>query len=457
MTTREISLINGVTAFVGEQLEPSLVDIHIQGGRIERIEGAPPSQNAGQDVQDQQTIDGSGMLAIPGMVDCHDHLRDLTPGLPLSEGLKLDDFLRAMWETQRGMGTAEYRVAALLGNLQRLKTGITTVCDHCYTFHAPGLDDASLDGNESSGVRWVYARGIMTRPYEPVCEPWSDAEEKIRGLVESGRVSADALFVAPVSIRQATPEEFKKARALADELGGGLYTHVSETSSEREVWQAECGTTPIKALDQLDFLGPSTVLVHCVILDDEEIDILAQRGCHVVHCPTNNMKLAKGITRVPDLLKAGVNVALGIDMMSDMFTEMRIEIGMQAIERSDPNAVSKDEASRMATVRGARALGMEETTGAISVGRQADIALLEGRSLLQAVMMDPVHALIYATHPGMVRHVIVGGRQVIADGQSTQVDEGALVEEAESIASSFLERAGISDRPWFVRNGRQVG
>ena len=205
-------------------------------------------------------VDVSGMTLMPGLIDCHDHLRDLTPGLPTSEGLKLDDFLRAMWESQRGMGVAEYRVAALLGSLQRLKTGVTTVCDHCYTFHAEGLDDASLEGYQSSGIRWVYARGIMTRPYEPVCESWTEAETRIRDLVASGRVPAEAFFVAPVSIRQVGPEEFSKARSLADELGCGVYTHVSETPSELETWQAECGTTPVKALDRLGFLGPTTVL-----------------------------------------------------------------------------------------------------------------------------------------------------------------------------------------------------
>jgi 5-methylthioadenosine/S-adenosylhomocysteine deaminase len=267
-----IRRITNVTALLGVDFEPDMVDITIVAGTISGIAAA-----AGDSVADHggDTIDGTGLLAFPGMVDCHDHLRVLTPGLSIAEGVTLDEFLKVMWSTQREMGPTEYRMGALLGSLQRLKTGITTVADHCYTFHAPGLDEASLEGYEASGVRWVYARGIMTRPYEPVCERWEVAEARIRSLVDGGHVPAERLFVAPVSIRQATPEEYRRARILADELGCGVYTHVAETAPELDVWEAECGATPVRALDALGFLSDRTVLVHCVLLDDGEIALLA--------------------------------------------------------------------------------------------------------------------------------------------------------------------------------------
>ena len=368
----------------------------------------------------------------------------------MAEGLTLDEFLKVMWSTQARMGPTEYRLGALLGTVQRLKTGITSIADHCYTFHANGLDEASLEGYAGSGIRWVYARGIMTRPYEPVCETWDLAEGRIRELVGSGRVGPDQLFVAPVSIRQATPKEFTRARALADDLGCGLYTHVAETTAERAFWEEAAGGTPIRALDRLGFLTPRTVLVHCVFLDDGEIELLAERGCHVIHCPTNHMKLAKGFTRVPDLLAAGVNVALGVDMMADLLIEMRIEMGMHAAFRLDPNAVSKLEAMRMATSRGARALGLAGT-GILEPGAVADMVLIEGRSILQAPMIDPAYALLYATHPGHVRHVLVGGRLVVRDGRSALVDEDALIEEVTSVVEAYLRRIGADRGTWFGR------
>ena len=444
------SRITNVTAFVGEDLVPSLVDISLNEGKIAAIELSRTRPAHEEKLQESagRVVDATGMLAFPGMIDCHDHLRNLTPGLSLSEGVKLDDFLKVMWTNQAKMGPTEYRLGALLGSVQRLKTGITTVADHCYTYHEAGLDEASIAGYRASGVRWVYARGIMTRPYEPVCESWELAEGRIRALVDSGAVEPSRLFIAPVSLRQVSLSEFARARTLADELGCGLYTHVAETAEEIEVWKAEGGDAPIRVLDRLGFLTPYTVLVHGVVLDDNEIELLANRATSMIHCPTNHMKLAKGFTRVPDLLAAGVNVALGIDMMADMLTEMRTELGMHAAYRLDPNAVSKTEAMRMATVRGARALRLGEVTGQLVPGLAADIVLLEGRSLLQAPMIDPVYTLLYASHAGLVRHVLVDGQLVIESGRSTLVDEQELLAEVESVVSDYLVRIGASQRLW---------
>jgi cytosine/adenosine deaminase-related metal-dependent hydrolase len=445
-----IRQITNVTAFVGEEFEPVLADLSIEGTTITRIDARGRSEPKTTSSRGSpHTIDGTGLMAFPGMIDCHDHLRDLMPGVSLTEGLKLDDYLKAGWEMQRAMGPTEYRLGALLASVQRLKTGITSVCDHCYPFHADGLDEASIQGYEDAGIRWVYARGIMTRPYEPICEHWETAAGNIRDLADSGRVPRERLFVAPVSIRQTAPEEFRRSRELADELGCGLYTHVSETESEREVWLSECGASPIRALDSLGFLTPRTVLVHCVILEEDEIDLLAARGCHVIHCPTNHMKLAKGFTPVPDLLKAGVNVALGVDKMSDLLIEMRSEIGMHAALRRDPQAIGKLDALQMATVRGARALGLGDRLGTIDVGHVADLVLLDARSILHAPLIDPSFALLYTSHPGMVRYVLLGGELVVDEGRLVTVDEEALVNEVEAIAAHYMARLGLEQAPWF--------
>lgn len=444
---RAVTSVRNVTAFVGEDFEPRRVDLEFADGRIATI-GPPTSVDPAE--LDEASIDGSGLLAFPGMIDTHDHLRNLTPGLTLAEGMTLDEWLRVWWAHAAEMGPDEYRIGALLGSVQRLKTGVTTVVDHCYTFHRSGLDEASLAGYAASGIRWFYARGIMTRPYEPVSEAWDVAEARIRALVETGSVPAERLFVAPVSIRQALPEEFRRSRALADDLGAGVYTHVAETAPELDLWQRETGRSPIRALDDLGFLSDRSVLVHCVLLEDDEIALLAQRGAHVVHCPTNHLKLAKGFTPVPDLLAAGVNVAMGVDMMADMLVEMRTELGMHAAHRLDPSAVSQLDAFRMATRNGARAVGWGDRLGTLERGNLADIVLFDARSILQAPLIDPAHALLYATDPGMVRHVLVEGRWVVRDGRSVLVDEDALLSEVEDVARAYLRRIGEPVAPWFA-------
>ena len=442
-----------MTALLGDGFAPDVVDISIQDGLISDIVPTTTTHvDAGSGGEPSRAeIDGAGLLATPGMVDAHDHLRLLTPGLATLEGLGLEAFLKASWAMQGAMGPEEYRLGALLGCVQRLKTGITTIADHCYPFHASGLDDASVSGYEASGARWLYARGIMTRPYPPVDEPWELAEDRIRKLVHGGRVPTEHMFVAPVSIRQATPDDFRRSRDLADELGCGLYTHVAETPGERATWQQECGAPPIHALDALGFLTPRTILVHCIVLEDDEISLIAERGANVIHCPTNNMKLAKGFTRVPDLLAAGVNVGMGIDMMADMLVEMRTEIGMQAALTHDPNAVTRPRVLQMATSAGAQALGFGGRTGTLAPGMAADIVLFDARSISQAPMMDPVHALIYATDGGMVRHVLVRGDLVVENGRSTLVDESQLILEAEDVAASYLKRLGSAEVPWHLR------
>ncbi len=509
----QVTAIRNVTALVGPDLVPQHCDIEITGNRITGIvahgdspgpagSGAKPARNMSTPPGATE-IDGKGLLAMPGMVDTHDHLRMLAPGLPIAEGLALDDFLRVMWATQAHMGATEYEVAALLGGVQRLKCGVTTVIDHAYTFHAPGLDQACLRGFNASGARWAYARGIMTRPYEPVCETFDQAADNIRALVETATTSSsagvtpqagnpqdgrpdaahatagalqnpgpgkgprdstithtvtpDRLFVAPVSLRQASPDDYRRAAELAAELDCGLYTHLAETPAELRDWREQTGHSPVEALHHIGFLNERTVLAHCVRVTPDETDLLARTGTSVAHCPSNNMKLAKGVTPVPAMLRAGVNVCLGIDMMSDMHSEMRAELGMQCLHLADPQALSPLDVLQMATWRGARAAGLApgpapatdpaadtqgdtSRAGTLAVGATADITLCQADSLFQAPLVEFHHALVYHTYAPMVRHVMVDGRLVVQHGASTLVDEQALMHEAMAVSKAWRAR-----------------
>lgn len=466
-----VGAITNVTALVGRDLEPQRCHIYIREGVIAAIStvsenttplvAAPPPDSELLEGTEPITIDGEDLIAIPGMVDVHDHLRMLAPGLPTTEGLALDEFLRVQWATQAHMNPVDYEDAALLACVQRLKCGITSVVDHAYTFHAPGLDEACITAYEACGIRWSYARGIMTRPYEPVCESFEQAADNIRALLDQTTLTPERLFVAPVSIRQATVEEFARSAALAQELGAGTYTHASETAAERAVWLEEAGASPIVALDRAGFLTDRTVLAHCVILDDAEIELLADRGTHVAHCPSNNMKLAKGVTRVPDLLAAGVNVCLGVDMMNDMHSEMRAELQMQSLHSGDPAVLSARDVLQMATWRGAAAAFPAASApadtfttaaeagpaqlGELSPGCAADIVLIPARSPLLAPLLDPLHAVVHQAQGPMVRHVLVEGRMVVADGSSTLVDEAELIVDAERACERWLERLDLPD------------
>jgi 5-methylthioadenosine/S-adenosylhomocysteine deaminase len=415
-------------------------DVYVDHGRIVAIGG--PEQRA------QNTIDASRMIVMPGLINLHDHLRDLTPGIRVGEGLKLDAMLRRMWELGRAMGPDEYRAGAALGSAKLLKSGVTSVVDHLYPFHVPGLTEASVEGYSSVGIRWFMGRGIMTRPYKPISESLRGALRAIEDTADR-LVPKERLFVAPVSFRQAIPSEYVQARKLADRLGLRTYTHVAETHAEVDMIKKEHGARPVELLHKIGFAGSDTILVHCVYLSAAEIRMLARSGATTVHCPSNHMRLAKGVSPVPKLLAAGVNVGMGVDMMDDLFTDMRQELLMQGLHASNPGIMAPQTSLEMATVRGARALGMESELGRIEVGRRADIVCVDVSSAHTQPVLDPIWILVNRAHGHDVKHVVVDGKVVVENGRLTRVDEAAIAEEARRVTSAYLKRAGLtSEQVW---------
>jgi cytosine/adenosine deaminase-related metal-dependent hydrolase len=381
------------------------------------------------------------MLVIPGLNDLHDHLRDMTPGM--AEGMKIDDLLRFLWKLSETAGATEYRLATALAAARLLKSGVTSVVDHVYPFHKPGLATAVLEGYESVGIRWFFARGIMTKGHEPIVEARDRGFAEIRALIEETGVDRSRLLVAPVSFRQADVDDYVASRALADELGLRLYTHVAETPQEIEATIAEHGKRPVELLVDVGFAGADTVLVHCVYLSDGEIDALADTGTHVVHCPSNHMKLAKGYTPVVRLMDAGINVALGVDMMVDVFREMRLEVLLQSLHERNPSAITPAKAFSMATSDGSLALG-GASPGSIEVGGIADVVCVDMSGFRSQPVLDPLWSLVHRTEASDVTHVIVDGEIVVRDGRLTRVDEDELLAEGLAVIDEYLDRVGLA-------------
>jgi cytosine/adenosine deaminase-related metal-dependent hydrolase len=415
---------------------PRTADVYVSDGKITAIGGPPRAARA--------RLDATGMAVMPGMHNLHDHLRDLAPGS--AEGLKLDDLLRQMWRLNEHAGPAEYRIGAALAGARLLKAGVTSVVDHIYPFHRPRLAEAAIEGYSQSGIRWFMARGIMSEGYTPICEPADDAFRAIEELCD-GAVPREQLFVAPVSFRQTGADVYVRARRLADRLGLRLYTHIAETAAEVDALMSEHGARPVELLHSLGFCGDDTVMVHCVLLSDDEIAALADSGTHVVHCPTNHMKLAKGVTPVPALLAAGVNVCLGVDMMTDLLSEVRLEMLLQGLHASDPAVISPTTALEMATVRGARALGLERELGPLAPDHRADLVCVDLSAVPLQPVLDPVWTLANRATAADVVHVIRDGEVVVRDGALCRVDETALVAEAREVVDSYLRRAGSDLRP----------
>lgn len=437
--TADLLIANGILITVDAERRILRGSVAVTGDRISAIvpagEKAPPAR---------RIIDASRHVVIPGLVDAHDHLRNLTPGVRLAAGLKLDDYLRVLWKLQQHMGPEDFRLSALLGGVKLLKGGCTTVIDHAYPYHRPGIDGALLESYRASGIRWYYARGIMTRPFKPLCEPRRGAFARIEELLDGG-VPPDRLMVAPVSFRQATPEDYRAARRLADRRGLRLYTHIAETRDEVAQSLAAFKLRPVEHLHSLGWTGPDVTLVHCVLLSAREVGLLARTGTSVVHCPSNHMTLAKGVTEVPRLLGRGIPVCLGLDGMDSLLLEVRLEVLMQSLVNLNPAVLRADTALQMATLNGARACGAETDLGSLQVGKKADLVTVAVGRIHSAPTLNPVHALVHMAHADDVDTVLVDGRVMVEGGKVQGIDEEALTAEVQKAARRYLERAGHGD------------
>jgi 5-methylthioadenosine/S-adenosylhomocysteine deaminase len=435
----DLLVANGLVISMDGERRIVRASVAITGDRISAVvpagEKAPPAR---------RTIDASGHVVIPGLIDAHDHLRNLTPGVRVAAGLKLDAYLRALWTLQRHLSAEDFRLAALLGCVKLLKGGCTSVIDHAYPYHRPGTDAALLASYRASGIRWYYARGLMTKPYRPLCESRRVALSRIEQLLDDG-VPPERLMVAPVSFRQATPDDFRAARRLADRRGLRLYTHIAETREEIAQSRRDFGYRPVEHLHHLGWTGPDVTLVHCVMLSAREVSILAKTGTSVVHCPSNHMTLAKGVTRVPMLLSRGVPVSLGLDGMDSLFLELRLEVLMQSLANRNPAALKPETALEMATINGARALGAQKDLGSIEVGKRADLVTVALGKIHTTPVLDAVHALVHMAHADDVDSVVVDGRVAVHGGKVQDLDEEALTADVQQAARRYLERAGHGD------------
>jgi len=241
---------------------------------------------------------------------------------------------------------------------------------------------------------------------------------------------------------------YREMTSISREKNIPITMHCAEAPADRTFF-ASHNHTPMSYCSSVNLLGPRTVLVHMVHLDYTDIATLAETGTHVVHCPSSNTKLASGICRVPDLQKAGVNVSLGTDgapcnNTCDMLQEMRLAGILHKVATMSPTAVPAETVLEMATIQGARALGLEDQIGSLEVGKKADFAVVDMRAVHLQPWHNPVSAVVYAATGGDVEMVVVDGRVLLEGGKLMGVDEEALCKEADKRSKELVARAGLT-------------
>jgi 5-methylthioadenosine/S-adenosylhomocysteine deaminase len=384
-------------------------------------------------------VDATDKAVIPGLVNLHVHsgfIRGLAEDLPVFKWLA-----EHVDPTHRVLESEEARSAYKLCYAEMAKAGITTALD-MYRY----MDEAA-DVVDQYGLRAVLSPYVANKDeydYFETLEANVDLVERRHGDA-NGRVR---VWFALEHLTYCTEESYYEVADYAEEYGVGIHTHGEESAEMAHELTKEHGKRPIEIFDERGILGPKTVLAHCVWLTSKEIELLAETGATVAHCPTSNEKLASGAAPIPKLVRSGVNVGLGSDGIKennrlDVLHEMKNAALLQKVHNLDATLLPAEEVFRMGTINGAKALGLDDEIGSIEVGKRADIALVD----LKQPHLSPLLAsqnvvpnLVHAATPGDVDTVMVDGEMIVEDGTFLPADVNELVEEHTEMTERLLER-----------------
>jgi 5-methylthioadenosine/S-adenosylhomocysteine deaminase len=384
-------------------------------------------------------LDCSGSLVMPGLVNAHTHaamtlLRGYADDKPLETWLRED-----VWPVEGALEPADVRSGTELGVVEMLKSGVTAFAD--MYFHVPEV----VDVIERAGLRARVGHGVVTVAKE-TGTAHDDAAESIEVAREydgaaDGRVRTAFMPHSLTTVGESFLEEYVPE---ARELGVPVHTHANETRDEVEPIVEEHGQRPLAYAHEHGLLESEDFLAHGVHLDDSEIELLAETGAGVVHCPASNMKLASGMAPVQRLLDAGVPVGLGTDGAAsnndlDLFGEMRDAAMLGKLATGDASAVAAPDVVRMATEWGAEVIGLP--AGRIESGGTADLAVVDFEAPHLTPVHDRVSHLVYAARGSDVRHTLCDGRVLVRDGEVTTLDGARVRREADERAAAAVERA----------------
>ncbi|MGB1109235.1 MAG: TRZ/ATZ family hydrolase, partial [Gammaproteobacteria bacterium] len=393
-------------------------------GRIQDL--IPTAQCAERySARETRSLDQHHVL-IPGLINTHTHaamslFRGLADDLPLMDWLN-----NHIWPAEaRWVDTEFVRIGTRLAIAEMLRGGITCFNDMYF------FPDAVAREAKQSGIR--AAVGLIVIDFPTI---WAqNADEYIaKALAVNDEFRNEPIIhgvFAPHAPYTVSDGPLERIRTLADELDLPIHMHVHETAHEVQEAMENSGERPLARLDRLGLLSPNFLAVHMTQLTDEEIQLMADRGAHVVHCPESNMKLASGTCPVDQLKAAGVNIALGTDGAAsnndlNLFGEMRSAALLAKHSTGDASAFNAHEALHAATLGGAKALGLEQETGSLSIGKSADITAVSLDALECQPVYDPASHLVYAAGRRDVSHVWVAGRELLRDRQLTTIDVETL-------------------------------
>lgn len=381
--------------------------ILVEAGQIRAI---VPKTEIPQWAADWTVIDCSQHAVIPGLINLHSH-----SSMNLLKGYA-DDYALMPWlnehiwpAEQRWVSKSFVHDGSLLGCAEMLSGGVTTFNDMYF------FPQATIEAAKRAGMRVQIGLVIMEFPtaYAATANDYIRLGTEVRDQYKSDtQISFSFAPHAPYTVSNQT---FEQVSTLSEQLNLGVHTHLHETQAEIQQSLEQFGVRPLQRLLALGVIGPSSVLAHGVHLEGNELETLAMQSAHIAHCPSSNLKLASGIAPVAAALRAGINVGLGTDGAAsnnrvDLWQEMRTAALLAKVADMNAESLPAYQALEMATIRGARALGLQDKIGSIEVGKQADLVAVKLDDLNSLPCFDPISHLVYVAGREQVTHTWVDGQ-----------------------------------------------
>jgi 5-methylthioadenosine/S-adenosylhomocysteine deaminase len=415
-------------AYKNKDLTVEKGDILISGNIIEKTGENIDSAGA-------RVIDGNNTFVMPGLVNTHTHaamnlLRSYADDMELKPWLE-----EKIWPAEENLRGEHVYWGSMLAFLEMIKSGTTTFAD-MYFF----MDDVAKAAVEI-GIRGVLARGLIqfTDPDGKNLQENIELVKKYHKK-DDGRITC---LIGPHAPYTTSPEYLKKVMEAADENGVGLHIHISETKQEVEDIYKEHGVSPVEYLESLGLFQRHVVAAHCVHVSEKDMDILKKYNVGVCHNPGSNLKLASGIAPVPAMLEKGINVGIGTDGASsnnnlNMFEEMHLTALIHKGYNLNPLILNAREVLEMATIGGARVLGLENEIGSLEEGKKADIIIVDLEKPHLYPKADLISNMVYSAQASDVKTVIINGRIVMENYKLTTYDEKEILIKSDEMKNDLL-------------------
>lgn len=440
MTT--ILIRNAVVMTMNHDNQIFTGDVLIEGSRIAQMGERLDTQNV------ERVIEAGGKVLLPGFVQTHIHLcqtlfRGRADDLSLIEWLK-----EKIWPLEAAHSEDSVYYSAMLGIGELIRSGTTTILD-METVH---YTESAFQAIKESGIRALSGKVMMDHGTEVPLALQENTQKSLQDSVdllekwhgaENGRIQ---YAFCPRFVVSCTEELLIGVRDLSAKYGVMVHTHASENQGEIAMVEAERGMRNVVYLDHIGLAKPNLILAHSIWLDEEEKRIIRERGVKITHCPGSNMKLASGVAEIPHLLEQGIDIGIGADGAPcnnnlDMFQEMRLTAYMQKVKHG-PTIMNAKTVLRMATMGGAKVLGLENEIGSIETGKLADLQLLdlEDFHVYPSFDADWYSRVVYAATRGDVDTVLIDGQVVMENKIVRTVDKKVVLKEADRSLKKLIAR-----------------